>query len=191
MRLLIWLRYILLITINVVILTTIFSCQSITYALSPQKIDPELRPYINTIVSEAKDHGYDLDISILSAHIVWFSDSHTIEDGKRLTVIGMCYPSYFLGDPYIVILPETWEQMSTSKREALVFHEFFHCIMGADHTSDMAQMRDGSIIEASLMSPVIPSAYTYWRYRRYYIEELFKFQVDKDTVKHFLKKDKP
>ena len=184
------LRYIILTAVNGILLSSVFSCQSLTYALSPQNIDPELRPYIDTIMSEAKEHGYDLDISSLSAHIVWFPGSQSVEDGRRFTTIGLCYPSYFLGDPYIVILPETWEAMPTSKREALVFHEFFHCIMGADHTSDMAQMPDGSIVEASVMSPVVPSAYTYWRYRQYYIEELFKFQVDKELVKKYLRKEK-
>ena len=192
MKVLIWCRNLLLLAVNVAllssILSSILSCQNLAYAFSAQKIDPELRPYIDTIVKEAKDRGYDLDVSGLSAHIVGFAESETNEDGRKFSIIGMCYPEYFLGNPYIVILPETWKDMRPVKREALVFHEFFHCIMGADHTTDMVQMRDGSVVEASIMSPVIPEAYTLWRHREYYIDELFKYHVDKTVVWQYLKK---
>lgn len=192
MKKLIWFRNLLLIAINVALLSSILgsilSCQSLAYAFSAQKIDPELKPYIDTIVKEAGNRGYDLDISNLSIHIVGFAESEINEGGRKLSVIGMCYPEYFLGNPYIVILPGAWKEMHPAKREALVFHEFFHCIMGADHTDDMAVMRDGSVVEASIMSPVIPEAYTLWRHREYYIDELFKYHVDKTAVLRYLKR---
>lgn len=86
-------------------------------------------------------------------------------------VAGYCW-SFANGDRKIEADSAWWATASPLAREALVFHELGHCVLGREHRDSQVQ-REGLVIPVSLMSPYILDEFIYSRFYSYYIQELF------------------
>jgi hypothetical protein len=84
-------------------------------------------------------------------------------------------PAYYLGvckktdtSREIEISAESWARMSDVSREALILHEFAHCVANKEH--DEKTLPDGCA--ASIMNPVLPDDSCLLKYRARYAREL-------------------
>jgi hypothetical protein len=65
---------------------------------------------------------------------------------------------------------EEWRSMPRIRQEALLFHEFGHCVLKRDHCSVVTSTK----IPVSLMHPYLLDVARYRAFRDYYVNELFK-----------------
>lgn len=119
-------------------------------------------------------------------------ETHSIQHGRDTTgdsrvrilygvlrpgEIGVCEQGPFQA-PRVLVGRAAWRARSDAGREALIFHELGHCLLGRDHRDDLTALRlqDGrsGYAPASLMNTrgVRPDLYA--SDRNYYLSELFK-----------------
>ncbi len=97
--------------------------------------------------------------------------------GLKNGEIGVCEQSP-LHSPRVLVDRATWLAHSDDGREAMIFHELGHCLLGRDHKDDLTTMRsplgDRALqTPASLMHSRGVRATTYASDRNYYLKELF------------------
>ncbi|NBB19935.1 hypothetical protein GVN20_11285 [Runella sp. CRIBMP] len=138
------------------------------------RVPPEVEPYVQAFVKEAKLRGLELKIDNL---IVEFAQP----DANY--ICGMCKGVQAHQKHIILGIQEfCWKEATTQTREGLVFHELAHCYLARLHTSKA--FADGTY--ASLMNPDNTEVYSICLYpidngndcdkrarRQYYIDELF------------------
>lgn len=117
--------------------------------------DPQLSGYVDRFIEQASLHGQDVS-----------ADKWTVEFG---TVEGN-----FCGvakDHRVVISENCWNVMPESGREALMFHELGHALLGRSHKNE--RLPNGDL--ASLMAEDPTTLYNEYTpiKRLYYFEELF------------------
>jgi hypothetical protein len=98
----------------------------------------------NLIVTIATDDSFD-------------SDSH----------LGTCMLAVI---PIIELRRSTWIKMKPARKEALLFHELGHCLLGQGH-------RPGT-----LMDPYLLTAENYSANREYYLEEMFSHEIRRSKL---------
>ena len=118
------------------------------HTLFSEEVDPEFSVYVERFEAYHKE---DVNINIK------FSD---IKDGY----VGMCYPYSNL----IEIDREFWDAQPDSTKEAAIFHELGHCVLGRDHVPDL----DDTGCPVSLMYYELRPV-CYQLFREKYIKELF------------------
>lgn len=75
-------------------------------------------------------------------------------------VLGICKQ----GPKIIVLNTRTWDTMSPTKKEIVIFHELAHCLLG---------IREHSNRSISLLSAVIPNESDYLKHRTEVLDNLF------------------
>ena len=124
--------------------------------------DPAIASYASRFVTEAWQRGRNTDLSKL------FMDFRTLSDQRRA---GECVR--VSGRGIIIRMNSTWWplHLNDQERENVVFHELGHCVLNREHSSGI-DVELG--IPASVMypSPLPPGVYT--RFRKYYVDELFR-----------------
>ncbi len=89
--------------------------------------------------------------------------------------IGVCEQG-FLQSPRVTVSRSAWNMRSEDGREALIFHELGHCLLGRDHTdatSGYGSQGRRVNIPASLMNTSGVGSSLYAAEHDYYIRELF------------------
>lgn len=117
--------------------------------------DPLLSGYVDRFIEEAAVYGQDIS-----------GEDWTVEFGQVEN--NLCG---FASDHKVRISQECWDAMPESGREALMFHELGHALLGRSHKEALLANGD----RASIMTEnptILYSAYTPVK-RLYYIEELF------------------
>jgi hypothetical protein len=85
---------------------------------------------------------------------------------------GICR-QYKNSPPLVILDKSRWERFNYIQKEMIAFHELAHCLLGRNHRNGYTNKGD-KLIPVSLMSAESSyDAYTYLRYRDYYLEELF------------------
>lgn len=92
-------------------------------------------------------------------------------------VAGLCQQTTFQS-PKVVVNRAVWNARSVASREALIFHELGHCLLGRDHRDEMkteVRTSDGRerSIPASLMNLRGVPGTIYFENKEYYLRELF------------------
>lgn len=150
-----------------------FSCQKTDVLLATYEIDPALKPYVDSFVTEAKKRN----IEVKQENLIMKFGATTIE------ICGQ-YIKDNKGQRSITINPSAscWKDAPEQNREALVFHELGHCFLNRLHRDD--HLPDGSaasIMSTSNNGPYEPCIYPIdgsttcnkTARRDYYIDELF------------------
>ncbi len=139
----------------VITLLSLSSCLTISMDDDYQRIDPLIKPYVDSFVAEARIRNVQIDISKLK---ISFGDLHGEAAGR----------SYFDGSNMITIDPKgPW----TYAPECLVFHELGHLILRREHDDSWIGFYPKSIM-AGPFSPFYEST-AYLHEREYYVDELF------------------
>ena len=128
----------------------------------------EFDPYFERFQSYSKEYGRDMSKDPQVDFL--FQDLET-------DVVGACEQGPF-HSPRVLIDPESWRTKSDAGREAIVFHELGHCVLGRDHRDGTMNMSNGgglrvARIPVSLMHlRGVPGA-LYSERKDEYLKELF------------------
>lgn len=125
-----------------------------------------IQEYIDLFQQEAEMRGIDLVVDDLV--VVYMSDLSL--DG--VGAAGLCYSETEEAAPTIHLdtLSDNWTA-GPYTREALVFHELGHCVLGRGHTSELLLNSNYKSIMKPSGDPIYNS-FTLYK-REYYIDELF------------------
>ena len=126
-------------------------------------IDAEFAPYVERFQQMAMNSNVAVSMNSLS--VIFGQPS-----GARQNAVCLTHTLSF--EKKILIRTSTWEEMDELAREALIFHELGHCLLGRPHTSAV----DAHGIPLSMMSPWTMSSSTYSARREDYLSELFHRQ---------------
>lgn len=121
----------------------------------------QFQTYVTRFENESRAHGHPVEIRDL---VIEFGD-------LPLTKNGTCRTSA-IQTPLITINRQLWQNMDESRREALIFHEIGHCILGRPH-DDTEINEGGHSRPESVMSTYLLDSHTYQSNRSAYIQELF------------------
>lgn len=150
-----------------------FSCKE-SVEPTVYQVDKGLQVYLDKFMEEAKKRG----INVTSENLILKFGSTTEQ------ICGRCVKAKNEGQRTVTIIDNLtcWQQAPYENREALVFHELGHCLLGRVHRDDL--LPNG--IESSIMNSkgngfYEPCVYDITgngscdkTYRRsYYIDELF------------------
>ena len=130
---------------------------------------PELRIYLDRFEDEAKERGYDFDLTNVEAAYV----DNIIMNG--LTYCGWGYSNYGGSGRRRIEISKAercdWLSLSDMERENFVFHELGHAFLNRGHDDRM--LCDGSVASLMTGGPNYLTVYTEpGEDRDYYIEEL-------------------
>ncbi len=127
----------------------------------------EFSPYFQRF--EAASAQYGRDTSGDSRVRILYGALHPGE-------VGVCEQGPFQA-PRVLVSRPAWQARSEAGREALIFHELGHCLLGRDHKDDFAALQRqkgrGIYLPASLMNTRGVRAEYYAADRSYYLKELF------------------
>jgi hypothetical protein len=155
----------------------IFACQKQSVVPAIYKVDKDLEVYVKSFIDEAKKRGIEIK-----------AENLIMEFGVASSEIcGQFTQAASNGQRTIVIRNESscWKNAPNENREALVFHELGHGLLGRLHRDDL--LLNGAV--ASIMNSQSSGAYEPCGYdisgdnngsncnktsrRSYYIDELF------------------
>jgi len=130
---------------------------------------PELRIYLDRFEDEAKERGYDFDLTNVEAAYV----DNIIMNG--LTYCGWGYSNYGGSGRRRIEISKAercdWLSLSDMERENFVFHELGHAFLNRGHDDRM--LCDGSVASLMTGGPNYLTVYTEpGEDRDYYIEEI-------------------
>ena len=125
----------------------------------------ELSPYVTEFMQEGRKRYADFDEMVVDFDIQ-FGD---LPEGKA----GSCKKLKRL----VTINPDLWNLMDSIQRQALVFHELAHCVLGSDHN-------DNTLPRGECVSLMVGSAsdstcyYDFYssHWKTYYLDELFEVE---------------
>jgi hypothetical protein len=137
------------------------------------RVDPELLPYLQTFYAEAELRGIEFKEENL---ILEFGTTADEICGQSTTLKG--------GQRKVVIIKDSncWLDAPTQDREALVFHELGHSLLGRSHRNDTFTSGDAvSLMHGLNQGPYSPCVYDLGgdgscdktSRRSYYLNELF------------------
>lgn len=86
-----------------------------------------------------------------------------------MRAVGWCVRNPITRRPKILIDTNFWKQADEAEREALIFHELGHCVLDRDHIKKKSALG----IPLSLMFPSVIPSFTYRKFRKHYLIELF------------------
>jgi hypothetical protein len=164
-----------------VIIMLIFACQKQSVAPTIYNVDKDLESYMKSFIDEAKKRGIEIK-----------AENLIMEFGVASSEIcGQFTQAASNGQRTIVIrnVSSCWKNAPNENREALVFHELGHGLLGRSHRDD--NLPNGAV--ASIMNSQSSVAYEPCGYdisgdnnvsncnktsrRSYYIEELFDAKI--------------
>lgn len=123
------------------------------------------------------DHGpFEKYVQKFSAYSQQYGRVATLQDsqvvirfgdvgGSKRT--GICRHSV-LSLNEIILDENKWKHLSESSREALLLHEFGHCVMNREHNDEKERGRP-----KSLMNSILVDGSTFETYKETYLQELF------------------
>ena len=125
--------------------------------------------YLRNFKTQAHLHGREVTVSKLQ---VAFGDT---PEGTQGFCTFSSVPQFdwaieFAIVPVIHLRQGAWDEASEWEREALIFHEFGHCLLGRAHETRWNDEEDRPL---SLMYPRKFNGEKYQKYRDYYVDELF------------------
>jgi hypothetical protein len=174
--------------IKITLLLSLLACEKTSAPLVYQA-DPAIEVYIDRFIEEAAIRGITIKKENLIAE---FTSERTNE------VCGQCLTATKNIDKNqrkITISNGAicWSAAPTENREALVFHELGHCLLGRSHRNDLfANNAPASIMFVNNVGPYQPCQYSlggnsngsdcnFTSRRKYYIDELFNEKTPSPT----------
>lgn len=160
-------------------------------------IHPEFKSVFDTFKGEAKKRKIELDKVRLKELVIKFGF-----DLNDYNTLGECNPNTF----QVEISESYWVSASLPERETLLFHELGHCLLGRSHDDGLMPISGGHVYKSImnsagnalmyrfptqadcefsfgdcynklLFSPKAKNNF-YNKFRKVYLDELFKFEVD-------------
>lgn len=131
-------------------------------------IEPALQSYYDSFIGEANLRGQLWDVDNLEVRFV--EELGMINETARR--LGTCHYDED-GTPVVEIDRGDFYGLDSRSREALLYHEFGHCLLGRGHDDSTTTNGAGDTIPTSIMQSVLLSEDTYADNKGYYIEELF------------------
>lgn len=113
--------------------------------------------------------AYDIQVNMRAVRLYFVT-------GISKKTLGLC--SYRDGKRKIYINTQHWKKLSDMDREALMMHEFGHCVLGLHHNS--SRFSDGTPI--SLMHPFETNGDYYGEYRINYLDQMFKEFIQRNSL---------
>lgn len=120
--------------------------------------DPAFLPYLATFMADAAQYGVHPETSKLT---IEFDNSLIFPE------VAQCR-EYKNGAKVVIVDKAYWNRTSEMAREAAIYHELGHCLLGREHTNVVINGLPGS-----LMNTRIPLATVYAHNRDGYVRELF------------------
>lgn len=139
------------------------ACGGAELTINPPKIDKSASQEYSSFLAQAKKHHRQLNLSNLT---LTFTD-YDLTDKPR--VVGICTSGYGYKD--IVLETRFWEDAGPISREALVWHELGHCVLGLKH-NDTLDKETGCPI--SIMNSMLPPIPCLEDLHEHYSKELFQ-----------------
>jgi hypothetical protein len=159
--------------ILIFLLISTLSCQKQTLEPTVYQIDKDLQPFVTTFAEEAKKRGIDIK----------YENLIMIFDSSAENLCGKCTKLPSEGQRTIKIKKDflCWKGVPNQNKEALVFHELGHCLLGRVHRDDLLPNKaDASLMNSNSYGPYQPCVYAIdgndcdrTPRRTYYIDELF------------------
>jgi hypothetical protein len=118
-----------------------------TLISTEKSIPPEVMPYYENFLMEAKNRNIDLSQKPI---IIEFSDDLIKTEDYHQYAYCTFFPT-----PKIQISKEFWFQASALGREIVLYHEMTHCLWFKEHTSE-----NNIHLMNGFMSPTLVSLYT-------------------------------
>ena len=142
-------------------------------------IDPELRPYIEDFIKEAKLRGVILNINDMGAQLV---EKFTLGKDQSFCGYGIWdYPRVNKGRFEIKTSENCWLNRTDIEKENLVFHELGHAFLKRPHLNTTFPNRSAKSIMCSSGDVFGCSTFgiyhDYEPFRKYYLDELFDEDV--------------
>lgn len=129
--------------------------------------DPELKPYLESFLKEGSLRGMDG----LSADSLALQKSNlNVDPTSSFEEQGLC--TLRDGAPLIQIDEETFASLQTAAKEALLYHEFGHCLLHREHTNEINP--DFQSYASLMTSDPVGMAESYQAHRSAYLDELFQ-----------------
>lgn len=144
-------------------------CMTRFIAPKAVSIDPELQPYINEFLIDARVNGVNVVIDDL---IVKFASNLGTD------ILGDCYMNDRGqdGPPLVQISIDEWPTLGPYQRQSLLFHELGHCVFWYEHDQSWVTTPLGDYIPKSIMFPYIEPENIMETYWNYYVIEFFTGQ---------------
>lgn len=128
--------------------------------------DAELMPYLDQFVSDAESIGR---VVTLTKDLSLTFGNTELDPNKKW--VGYCQRTSKVN--YIVIDRKYFESVSLDDREALLYHEFGHCLLNREHNETCRVLNGANCQEAySLMYPKLIQN-VYGANKPWYMQELF------------------
>lgn len=147
--------------VSSLLLLSLFSCRE---EIEPVVSDKAFDGYLERFIEEGQKRGYPLDLDETDI-IFKFGNLPSLQTG-------ICRPRK--RPRHIYINPKYWEVASGWEREAIIFHELGHCVLGRIHLNEKlpngecASLMDGKEDGFSCVNNLVCP-----RWRDYYYDELF------------------
>jgi hypothetical protein len=156
------------------LLIATLSCQKQTLEPTVYQIDKDLQPYVTSFAEEAKKRGIEIK----------YENLIMVFDSSSENLCGKCTKQPSEGQRTIKIKKDflCWKGVPNQNKEALVFHELGHCLLGRIHRDDLLPNKaDASLMNSNSYGPYQPCIYAIGgdescnktSRRSYYIDELF------------------
>jgi hypothetical protein len=152
-------------------ITSLLLASKVSFYAAPVNCDVETKPYLDDFLALAADHGFTFSEEDVE---IGLGEVEQLPGDPGETTVGICY-KYPDQLPRIVIASDTWEKSDDADREALLFHELGHCLLGRDHVEDKIQLNNVDV-RVSVMSHFVPLGKEYKIFKTYYREELFNLE---------------
>ena len=157
----------------------LISCGPLPNSMQGQNIDARLAKYLDQFQSEGEARGLSIDASHLTMS---FSESMPSTDIQGASVLAYCQRSN--KGPSVVVKGSSFDSMSVSDREQVLFHELGHCLLGLEHNDATESAYDysgGPVyatgVPSSIMNKLHFGASYYNGNRREYLNRLFKARI--------------
>lgn len=135
------------------------------------QVDPILEPYITLFEQKAFERQLNIHVNDIKVYFV--EDLGEDEDSVTLALCKTYETSsgQTAETPEIEVDRQEFERLTTYGKEAVMFHELGHCVLGRNHNDDIVPSEENRPV--SIMSTYLVGAYYYNKYYSSYINELF------------------
>lgn len=133
----------------------------------------EFGVYIRLFQREAEVRGLDLYMPKLDRSLRVYKVDKFNQELQDDSVIGLCVKNS--GRVNIYIDKTAWNTSDSLQREMLLFHELGHCALDLDHDRSL----DSSGVPNDIMYPVSFDSLYYYKYRKFYLDRMFKKAGDR------------
>jgi hypothetical protein len=138
---------------------------------SVYEVDPILEPYISAFEQRAFEQQQSIEVKDIKVYFV--EDLGEDEDSVTLAVCKRyeTKDGRVMASPEIEVDKQEFDRLTELRKEALMFHELGHCILGRDHNDSLLPEEENR--HSSIMSTYLLSTYFYAKYYNSYVYELF------------------